>query len=90
MHRGLCISLMAGYLCGWRLRPLPGKGPKQEEGGSPFRGWSEQTPAGEPGVGGNWARCSHCLLPLPRDSEGGVCVGSPEPVRMLTVGGSRL
>lgn len=89
MHRGLCISLMAVYLCDWRLRPLPRKGPGQEEGGSPFRGWSEQTPAGEPGVEGNRAGCSHCLLPLPRDSGGGVCQ-SLEPVRMLTVGGSGL
>ena len=71
-------------------RPLPGKGPRQEEGGSPFRGWSEQTPAGEPGVGGNRARCSHCVLPLPRDSGGGVFLWSLEPVRMLTVGGSGL
>lgn len=76
MHRGLCISLMAGYLCGWRLRPLPGKGPKQEEGGSPFRGWSEQTPAGEPGVGETGPDAPTVSFPFP-ETVRVECVSGP-------------
>lgn len=86
IYGSLCISLMAGYLCDWRPRPIPGQEPGQEEGGPTFRGLSEQASAREP-VGEIRADVPTVIPPLSRDSGNGICVESLEPVRMLTAGG---